>query len=103
MSNVENPPIQRSPVMQGALYRQRRNHRANSVVATLTAWSHSLVVSAGQYVQNDGNAYVALTSGTTGATAPTGVTTGVLNDGAVHWQFVNNKTFLTNPTPSTPA
>ena len=27
----------------------------------------------------------------------------IVSDGVVHWLFVNNKTFLTNQTPSTPA
>ena len=103
MSNIENPPAKPSATRQLAMYRQRRNHAANAVVGTLTAWSHGLVVTAGMYVQNDGNAYVALTSGTTGTIAPVGVTTAALNDGGVEWQFVNNRTFLTNQTPSTPA
>jgi hypothetical protein len=56
MSNIENPPIKRSPVLQGVLYRQRRSHAANAVVNGLTQWAQGLSVTAGMYVQNDANA-----------------------------------------------
>jgi len=103
MSNIESPTIKLSSTRQGAMYRIRRSHRANGVVGTLTAWSHGLVVNEGQYVQSYGQAYQAQNSGTTGATAPSGVESVIVSDGVIHWLFVNNKTFLTNQTPSTPA
>ena len=99
----DDPPIMPSATRQGAMYRARRSHRANGVVGTLKAWSHGLVVTEGQYVQSYGQAYQAQNSGTTGTIAPSGVGAVIVSDGVVHWLFVNNKAFLTNQTPSTPA
>ncbi len=90
--------------MQGVLYRMRRRRLARVVLQSLTAWAPGLVVAAGQYVSSQsGNvAYVATSSGTTGATMPVGQSA---NDGGVSWILVDIQ-FLLNflnsgaPTPT---
>jgi hypothetical protein len=50
------------------------------------AWTTATIVGAGGYRTNAGNVYEALTAGTTGATAPTGIGQSI-NDGGVIWRF----------------
>jgi hypothetical protein len=70
---------------QGALYFNRRRRKANAILASLTAWSSGLTVTAGQYVSSESGTspWLATSSGTTGATAPSGQ--GSFNDGGVLW------------------
>ncbi len=87
------------------MYHARRAHKLNALVGTLKPWSHGLTVAAGEYVQSYGNAYQALTSGTTGTSAPATVEATKHNDGGVTWIFVNNRSLLQylGGTPPTPA
>ena len=89
---------------QAAMWRNRWMNRARIVVQNLTAWRSGLAVTEGQFVQNINNAYLALNSGTTGATAPV-QQQGQSSDGAITWQFVPVTFFKTyiNAAPSTPA
>ncbi len=89
---------------QGVLYRMRRRRLARVVLQSLTAWAQGLIVSEGQYVsaQNGTAAYVATTSGTTGATMPVGRSA---NDGGVSWvsvdiQYLLNFLYSGAPTPT---
>ena len=90
-------------VLQGALYRNRRRRLSRVILGKLTPWSTGLVVTAGQYVsaENGTAAFLATTSGTTGATAPTGRTT---NDGGVTWVRADIQSLLQflNTSPNTP-
>lgn len=53
------------------------------------SWSASMTVSsADTYIEYDGNYYISVSSGTTGATAPTH-TTGDVSDGGVTWRYVS--------------
>lgn len=78
---------------QGALYRNRRHRLSRVILQSLTPWRTGLVVIVGQYVssENGTSAYEATTSGTTGATAPTGRST---NDGGVTWVKVGVQALL---------
>jgi hypothetical protein len=73
--------------MQAALYYLRRNRRGRVAVQALTPLESGVSKSSGAYVQSFGSAFVAITSGTTGATAPRG-TGSTVNDGGVMWQYV---------------
>ncbi len=57
-------------------------------VGEYVAWATGQAITAGQRRTSSGNIYQASTSGTTGATAPTG-TSDVINDGGVTWYFMN--------------
>jgi len=89
--------------MQGALYRNRRRRQSRQILQSLTPWSSGLVVTAGQYVSSENGtaAFKATTSGTTGATSPTGQTT---NDGGVIWVRADIQSLLQflNTSPPTP-
>jgi hypothetical protein len=91
---------------QAGLYYSRRNRLARVVLGNLTAWAEGLSVTAGQYVQSAGNGYLAVSSGTTGASAPT-QTGGSANhsDGGVTWQYVDPQIFgnFVYTAPGTPA
>jgi hypothetical protein len=87
MSTMQNPPFRTTAQMQAGMFWARRNTRARAAVQALTPWSSGLTITAGEYVQSFGSAYIAITSGTTGSTAPSG-TTGNINDGGITWQFV---------------
>jgi hypothetical protein len=55
---------------------------------TPVAWAANTAVTAGQIVQSNSRFYIAATSGTTGSTAPSHVTTtGPVSDGGVGWNF----------------
>jgi hypothetical protein len=75
-----------SAQMQGALLRARKRRIARQILQALTPWSASLPVTAGQYVssENGTSAWLAVTSGTTGASAPTGQAV-LFDDGGVSW------------------
>ncbi len=106
MDKIDDAIITPSRPKQVAMYHNRRAHKANAVVSNvLTAWSSGLVISAaGYYVQSYGVPFISLGSGTTGATAPSPSDPVVDQyDGAVHWQQVSPRVFLTNPSPLTPA
>jgi hypothetical protein len=95
-----NFPPQTSARRQAGLYYARKNTRARVRVSNLTPWSAGLVitsgmVTAGTYVQSFGQAYIATSSGTTGATAPSGNSASY--DGGVHWQFVYSAAILVQP------
>jgi hypothetical protein len=91
---------------QAALYFARRRRLANQVLSRLTPWMESLTVTEGEYVQNNGFAYQALNTGTTGATPPTfSHGQGSDGEGGILWQFVDPalfSRFIFNapPTPS---
>lgn len=57
-------------------------------VGEYVAWASGQAITAGQRRTSSGNIYQATTSGTTGATAPTG-TSDSISDGAVTWMFLN--------------
>lgn len=79
---------------QGALYRSRRRRLSRLILQSLTPWSSGLSVSAGQYVssENATSAWVAQSSGTTGASEPTGQ--GSFNDGGVTWTLADIPSLL---------
>ncbi len=81
-----------SALMQATLWTHRRNHRANSLIATLAAWATDTSYDTGALVQSKGSAFQAAHSGTSGATAPAG--TSNANDGAIEWIFVNPKSLV---------
>lgn len=83
-----------SAQMQGALLRARNRRITRVILQGLTAWRSGLVVAAGDYVssENGTSPWIAATSGTTGATAPTGE--GVHSDGAVSWLRVDIQSLL---------
>jgi hypothetical protein len=87
-----------SEAAQAAMYYQRKLRRSRALVQALPKWSTGLVIVAGEFVQSEGNAYRATTSGTTGATAPSGYT--VAFDGTVHWAYVNTRSIVTPPKPA---
>ncbi len=78
---------------QAAMRTIRKNHRATAILQSLPVWASGKTATAGQYCQSLGSAYIAVTSGTTGATAPTG-TSGTVSDGGVDWQYVFPKSLL---------
>lgn len=51
-------------------------------------WAPGLSVTSGAYYTNGGNIYQATSTGTTGASGPTGTGTGI-SDGAVTWNYVS--------------
>lgn len=61
---------------------------------TTALWSAGLTISAGAYINSGKLLYLATTSGTTGATAPTG--TGTISDGGVTWQYVRSICYWIN-------
>ena len=73
---------------QAAAWRIRRYNRSRIFTQNLTPWSHPLAVSEGDYVQSFGLAWIALNSGTTGATAPSNESGNTVSDGAVTWSHV---------------
>jgi hypothetical protein len=94
-----------SATMQGALLRNRNRRIERQILQSLTPWSSGLVVTAGQYVssENTTSVWLATSSGTTGATAPTGQ--GAFNDGGVQWVRADIQSLLTfkftgAPTPA---
>lgn len=62
-----------TPIMQAALYYNRRRRLSRVILASLTPWRVGLVVTAGMYVSGDGGTtpYLATTAGTTAGTGPT--------------------------------
>jgi hypothetical protein len=97
-----SPP--NTPQMRAALYYARRNRRARVVIQGLTPWTPGLVVAAGEFVQNIGNGYLAITPGVTGAVPPI-VDGGSQSDGVVDWEFQNPQVFINYiiTPPPTPA
>lgn len=89
---------------QAALYYARRRRLSRLVLGNLTPWSTGLAVTKGQYVQNAGNGYQALGTGTTGATAPVQAR-GQQSDGTITWQYIDTAMFadMVFVAPSTPA
>jgi hypothetical protein len=90
---------------QGALLRMRNRRVARQILQSLTAWSTGLTVTEGEYVssENGTSPWLATSSGTTGATAPTGQ--GAFNDGGVQWVRADIQSLLTfkftgAPTPA---
>lgn len=81
--------------MQGALLRARKRRIARQILQSLTPWSSGLVVSAGQYVsaENQTSAWLAVTSGTTGASSPTGQAV-LFDDGGVSWTRADVQSLL---------
>lgn len=61
-----------------------------------SVWSSGKSVSVGSYIANGANVYIAMSSGTTGSTAPTHIT-GTVSDGAVSWQFLYTGPSNLNP------
>jgi hypothetical protein len=93
-----------SAVISAALYYNRRRRKANVILASLTPWASGLPVSSGQYVssENGTSPWLATSSGTAGATAPSGQ--GAFNDGGVTWirtdiQALLQYLFTGAPTP----
>lgn len=79
-----------SRAQQAGLYYARRNRLSRQIIQGLTPWSAGLSVTAGQYVQNAGNAYEALNTATTGSSsAGPQQPSGQFSDGGVTWQFVD--------------
>jgi hypothetical protein len=94
-----------STQVQGALLRMRNRRITRVILQSLTPWSPGLVVTAGEYVssENGTSPWLATSSGTTGALAPTGQ--GAFNDGGVEWIRVDIQSLLTfkysgAPTPA---
>lgn len=82
--------------MQGALFRARKRRIARQILQSLTPWSGpGLSVTAGQYVsaENGTSAWLAVTSGTTGADAPTGQAI-LFSDGEVSWTRADVQSLL---------
>lgn len=92
-----------------ATYFIRQRQRSRQFADGLTPHAPGLTVigadafgdrltSGAMFVQDtDGNAWVALTSGTTGSTPLTG--NGTMSDGAVTWLFWSGKLLVAPPTP----
>ncbi len=70
---------------QASAWRIRRMNRSRRYISNLTPWSSSLAVTEGDFVQSFNLAWVALNSGTTGATAPSNESGNTVSDGAVTW------------------
>ena len=90
---------------QGALLRMRNRRITRQILQSLTAWSSGLPVMEGEYVssENGTSPWLAMSSGTTGASAPTG--SGSFNDGGVTWVRADIQSLLTYrysgaPTPA---
>lgn len=79
--------------MQGGLYYARRQRLARLILQNLPQWANGVVTASGHYVKNLDTAYVAISSGTTGATAPV-QTHGSVSDGGVIWQRVDTLSLL---------
>lgn len=91
---------------QSALYYARRRRIARQVLQSLTAWTSGLSVVTGQYVssENQTSAWLAVTSGITGASAPTGQAV-LFDDGGVSWtktdvSLLSRFQFSGAPTPA---
>lgn len=84
--DLSNPTSRITGAMQAGMYYARRKNRARAAVQALTPWAEGQSITAGDQRQSLGSAFIALTSGTTGATPPSG--NGNISDGAVTWQFV---------------
>lgn len=84
-----------SAQMQGALLRARNRRITRQILQGLTAWRTGLVVTAGQYVssENGTTPWIAATSGTTGASGPTGQGV-IFDDGGVSWARVEIQSLL---------
>ena len=52
------------------------------------AWTTGHAYIMGQYVTSNSNTYMATTSGTSGATAPSGTSTTPVSDGTVFWTYI---------------
>ncbi len=78
---------------QVSMWVARRNHRANSLIATLPAWAADTSYTTGEIVQSYGSAYQCVHSGTSGSIAPGG-TSGLISDGGVDWLFIMPKTLV---------
>jgi hypothetical protein len=74
-----------SGTQQSALYYARRRRRVQLILQSLTPWSPGLAIAAGEYVssENGSSPWLALTTGTTGASTPYG--RGEFNDSGVIW------------------
>lgn len=84
-----------SPQMQGALLRARKRRIARQILQSLTPWSSGLSVAAGQYVSSENvtSAWLAATTGTSGALAPTGQAV-LFDDGGVSWTRADVQSLL---------
>jgi hypothetical protein len=94
----EPEPSGRTKITDAQLYHARRHTLARRLAGNLKQWAPGLSVTTGQYVVNDGQVFVATSSGTTGGTRPGGF------DGGVHWVAFSLPELLTLPQPiATPA
>jgi hypothetical protein len=105
MSEFRNPITTQSRPRSAGMYFARITRKIRVVIQNLTPWSAGLAVTSGDYVQNVGNCYQALNTGTTGVTAPTQLQ-GKSSDGTITWQFTDPQSmrqFITTngaPTPT---
>ena len=107
MNELRNPTTTQSRPRSAGMYYARRLRRARVVQQNLTPWtaSPSLTVAQGDYVQNVGNAYIALNSGMTAGDGPTQLIGNFTDGGGVQWQFVPTTALIEfiNVAPPTPA
>lgn len=80
--------------MQASLWTQRRNHKANRLIATLVPWSAGAPFNTGDLVQSNGAAYQCVHGGTSGTVAPGGSDAALQSDGNLDWLFVMPKTLI---------
>ena len=68
----------------------------NPPLSLPAAWAASTAVFQGEVRSSNGNWYVAVTSGTTGSTAPTTTAGAAASDGAVLWSYIGPPTITAN-------